>query len=62
MKALTNPDYDAWLLKQAEENCPDRDDERYEIIKDWLELTDEEMKEVDLDSKWDSYLEWQEEC
>lgn len=62
MEAKKNPDYDAWLLKNAEENCNERKDERYEIIKDWLELTDEEMKEIDLDSKWDSYLEWQEEC
>lgn len=59
MKSL---DHDAWLLRQAEENCCDKDDERYEIIKQWLKLSDEEMEEVDLDSKWDSYMEWKEEC
>lgn len=55
-------DHDAWLNKQMEENCPDRDDERYDIIKEWLGLSDEEMEEIDLDVKWDSYLEWKEEC
>ena len=35
---------------------------QYEIIKEHYGYTDEEMEEVDLDSEWDSYLEWQEEC
>ena len=63
MKAMKNPDYDAWLINGADDpKGTVYEDERYEIIKEWLELTDEEMEEVDLDEKWDSYLEWKEEC
>lgn len=61
-KRFENADHDAWLNKQMEDNCHDKDDERYEIIKEWLELTDEQMAEINLDEKWDSYLEWKEEC
>ena len=63
MKAMKNPDHDAWLINGADDpKGTVYEDERYEIIKDWLELSDEEMAEIDLDEKWDSYLEWKEEC
>ena len=56
-------DHDAWLINGADDpNGTIYEDERYNIIKEWREYSDEEMKEIDLDSEWDSYLEWQEEC
>lgn len=62
-KKFSEVDYDAWLIGQADKDCPDYDcDEQYEILKNWLEKTDEEMKEVDLESEWESYLSWQEDC
>ena len=61
-KKFDEVDYDAWLLRQAEENCHDCDDERYDIVKEWRGYTDEEMEEVDLDSEYEKYLEYEEEC
>lgn len=61
-KRFEDCDYDAWLLRQAEEYNADKGDERYDIIKEWQGYTDEEMEEVDLDSEWDNYVEYQEEC
>ena len=62
-KRFEEVDHDAWLINGADEpKGTVYDDERYKIIKDWLELSDEEMEEVNLDDKWESYLEWQEEC
>lgn len=56
-------DHDAWLINGADDpKGTVYEDERYEIIKEHYGYTDEEMEEVDLDSAWDSYLEWQEEC
>ena len=55
-------DHDAWLLRQAEENCSEKGDERYDIVKEWRGYTDEEMDEVDLDSEYEEYLEYEEEC
>ncbi len=59
-KKFSEVDHDAWLLRQAEEY--NKGDERYDIIKEWQGYTDEEMEEVDLDSEWENYLEYQEEC
>ena len=61
-KKFSEVDHDAWLLRQAEEYNADKDDERYDIIKEWQGYTDEEMEEVDLDSEWENYVEYQEEC
>ena len=56
-------DYDAWLINGADDpKGTVYEDERYEIIKDWLELSDEEMEEIDLDEKWSDYEQYQEEC
>ena len=61
-KRFREVDHDAWLLRQAEENCSEKDDERYDIVKEWRGYTDEEMDEVDLDSEYEKYLEYEEEC
>ena len=52
-------DHDAWLENEMEKNCHDKGDDRYEIIKKWRGYSDEEMEEVDLDSEWDDYLDYQ---
>lgn len=62
-RRFEDADYDAWLINSADDpKGTVYEDERYDIIKEWLGYTDEEMEEVDLDSKWDSYLDWQEDC
>ena len=61
-KKFEEVDHDAWLLRQAEENCSEKGDERYDIVKEWRGYTDEEMDEVDLDSEYEEYLEYEEEC
>ncbi len=55
-------DHDAWLIEQADKNCPDCGDDRYEAVKNWLGYSDEEMEGVDLDSQYDAYLDWEEGC
>ena len=56
-KRFEDVDYDAWLINGADDpKGTVYEDERYEIIKDWLELSDEEMEEIDLDEKWEDFF------
>lgn len=62
-KRFEDIDYDSWLINGADDlKGTVYEDERYNIIKEWQGYTDEEMEEVDLDSEWENYLEYQEDC